>query len=259
MSFKIIAVEDVKGGKVYEIANLPDGVMKDLPYVLDPSKILGVLSNENVWEILETVNMLARHGNHPMGENEELVNAMQKALANIKISTGTTPFHVAVKERNLGQIMKLVSLGVDVNDKDSWGLTPIFYAIDSFDNNLAITSFLRRHGAEINIKSKTGFTPLMAAAELNDFSDPKNYLLEYLIKEGAIINERNDLGETALMISIKKLRPGAVKMLIDAGAALLPTYAGTTPIMRINDINTVGKESQIKEIKEMLAAFNSNA
>jgi len=83
------------------------------------------------------------------------------------------------------------------------GSTPLIYAIrkeNSDDPSLDLAQLLLDHGADVNKASKSGYTPLMAAAEMK-YPSRKNQRLQIarlLIDSGADINAQDQAGNTAL-------------------------------------------------------------
>jgi ankyrin repeat protein len=61
----------------------------------------------------------------------------------------------------------LLSKGADINEVNTTeyygGYTPLFWAVE--DNNKELVGFLIQHGAEVNVQSKKGHTPLSLAEE----------------------------------------------------------------------------------------------
>ena len=125
------------------------------------------------------------------------------------------------------QVKELIAFGVDVNEVDEIGSTPLFYIHDLeimkyliahgakidvkdedgltllFDrSNIEILDFLRESGLNINEKNNRGMTPLF-------FADIRN--IEYLIKHSSNINERNWLNRTPLPYYCKNTAYIAIK------------------------------------------------
>ena len=71
-------------------------------------------------------------------------------------------FIKAIQEGDLEKVKKSIEKGVNVNQADQSGKSPI--RIASSTGHIEIVKYLVEHGANINIKDKDGFTPLLIAA-----------------------------------------------------------------------------------------------
>jgi ankyrin repeat protein len=91
----------------------------------------------------------------------------------------------------LNFIKKLLSLGIEINHRDSDGETALHVAVSGYENNFV--SLLLEHGAGINIQDNQGNTPLLTALK----QEEKN-LATLLIKAGADINLADKQGITPL-------------------------------------------------------------
>ncbi|MGC8542550.1 MAG: ankyrin repeat domain-containing protein, partial [Vulcanisaeta sp.] len=113
------------------------------------------------------------------------------ANVNARDSYGKTPLHYAVEGGHLGVVKELLKHGADVNAKDNEGRTPLHYAI--MNDDIKITKVLVRRGADVNASDKSGVTSLHIAAE-------RRYkkLVNYLIKHGADVNAKDNMGMTPL-------------------------------------------------------------
>ena len=102
--------------------------------------------------------------------------------------------------------------GVNLNQKCTDGLSCIHkFIIHTMDND--IFNYLIDNGANINIKTKTGHTPIMFAMEW-----ARHDIVDLLIKKNAKINQTNNLGESELMIAVKCNNLTSFKALIDHSA-----------------------------------------
>ncbi len=96
----------------------------------------------------------------------------------------------------------LIDKDANINDKDKDGKTALVYAINNFNpfiqgnsNEMLIyIELLVENGAEVNIKTNTGETPLIVASEKHS-----DEIVDFLIKKGANVNEKDKKGETALL------------------------------------------------------------
>jgi len=88
---------------------------------------------------------------------------------------------------------KIINSGYDVNQTDENNATPLINA--AYSNTIAIVKLLVKNGADINHKVNVGTTPLMLATSHNFDAFE---ITDYLLKNGAEVNIKNDDGLTAL-------------------------------------------------------------
>jgi ankyrin repeat protein len=123
----------------------------------------------------------------------------------------------------------LIRAGADVNDADSYGVTPLYLACAN-----ASVPMIRRlldAGADPNHAYPTnGETPLMTVIHSEDNVEA----LQALFDRGAKVNVKDTVvGETALMWAVRENRALSVKFLLDRGAELdVRTRIGKTPAPR---------------------------
>jgi ankyrin repeat protein len=103
-------------------------------------------------------------------------------------------FRVAIITRNIKKTKLFLEHGIDINQKDKSGDTPLIYVIKYNDlvnyNTAGYIQFLLKSGADINIKDKNGKTAFDIALKNKD-----KLFLNILINE---IKERNELNELIL-------------------------------------------------------------
>lgn len=88
--------------------------------------------------------------------------------------------------------------GAEVDFRDGFGSTPLYYACKS-NASLNVISILLENGADINSKNNDGMTPLAAAATPSGNVAPvMKDTIKFLIENGADIYIKNDHGYNAL-------------------------------------------------------------
>ena len=193
------------------------------------------------------------------------------ADVNARNKTGSTPLHWAVsyssysKARNSkthSVIEVLLKAGADVNARNKNGFTPLRFAgywratplakrlrraaaraaavscvnwnTRKFFENATetdVTKCLRKDGADVNARSKSGGTPLHRAARYSKTPS----VIEVLLKAGADINARNKTGSTPLhWAAMSSSRtPSVIEVLLKAGADInARNKTGSTPLHR---------------------------
>ena len=109
---------------------------------------------------------------------------------------------------------------------DYTGMTPFLYAARSGD--VTVMKLLLQHGADPNIPTFSGTTPLMAAAGVNwvfyqTYDEGAPRLLEAVqlcFELGGDINATNVMGITALMGAANRGSDDIIKFLVSKGARL---------------------------------------
>jgi len=102
---------------------------------------------------------------------------------------------IAADEGNLPAIKLLVERGADINIKSFEGATPLLFAIENGD--LVTTAYLLELGADPDIKPYEGYGALISTVRYDDIN-----MAEYLIRQGANINITDKEGRTPLMHAV---------------------------------------------------------
>lgn len=134
----------------------------------------------------------------------------------------------ARKNENLSSqdIHSLLSLGVEIDGRDSKGWTALMYAAQN-GNLETVKTLIEEHQADVNALSHDGGTALMCAA-----INGKSCVVDLLLKHEANVNVATDTGWTALMGATKKDHYFIAKTLLEHGAdANAATNQGFTALM----------------------------
>jgi ankyrin repeat protein len=127
---------------------------------------------------------------------------LERALDTAKLDTSYfLPYEdeynlmVAADEGNLPAIKLLVERGADINIKSFEGATPLLFAIENSD--LVTAAYLLDLGADPDISPYEGYGALISAVRYDDIN-----MAEYLIRSGANINITDKEGRTPLMHAV---------------------------------------------------------
>ena len=121
-------------------------------------------------------------------------------------------FVKAIRDGNAGEAARLLGDKPNlINARDLAGNTALVTAIENRDEQW--TAHLLRQGADTNLQSGNGDTPLMAAARVG-YVDAVDWLLQM----GAKVDGANRRGETPLIIAVQQRQVPIVRALIAAGA-----------------------------------------
>eukprot|EP00930_Biecheleria_cincta_P099508 TRINITY_DN91132_c0_g1_i1.p1 TRINITY_DN91132_c0_g1~~TRINITY_DN91132_c0_g1_i1.p1 ORF type:complete len:215 (+),score=48.63 TRINITY_DN91132_c0_g1_i1:73-645(+) len=122
------------------------------------------------------------------------------------LDVGTTPLMEAAFTGDAAKIKKLAAAGADLDAQDLYGWTAIRYAVRNakFDAAKELLSL----GANTNVASKSGRTPLMSAAA-NGLAE----MCELLVEQGdADVMAHDDRGMTAFDMAMRSGPMGSAKV-----------------------------------------------
>ncbi len=128
---------------------------------------------------------------------------------NAKTKAGITPLMLAAKQ-SVDTVDLLLEAHVDVNAASVDGFTAMTFALEK--GNAEAIAALVDAGANVNIKSRTGMTPLMWAARL------RPELVSPIIHAGADIHLKTPSGYTALRYAQEARQEEVVNLLVQSGA-----------------------------------------
>ncbi len=146
----------------------------------------------------------------------EIIDLFIRANFNIHMTddNGTPPLLFALKKGYTIIAKILLNAGVDVNEKDQLGLTPLMVACGKSSLGYKeIAETLIKKGAYINVRDALGYTPLLLA-----LSGGTIEIAELLINKGADISARTRKGETPLSLARRAQCTEIVDLLISKGA-----------------------------------------
>jgi len=156
------------------------------------------------------------------------------ARSNRRSGLGWTPLHIAAIGDHKREAEMLITHGSDVNARDKFGHTPLFFAKSAY-----ITQVLVSGGADVNARRDDGATPLYKAARIGS-----RQVARILIDAGADVNAAQD-GATALHVSARRGHWAVADLLIEHGAnANAVDELGRTPL----ELAEVGGHEEVAKL-----------
>ena len=227
---------------------------------------------------LQLADLLIRAGANAKAANEFGATALyaaaehsnpamtQKLLAaggdpNVALASGETPLMLASQRGNVETVKALLKGGANPNLKESnAGQTALMWALA--EKQAVVADELVKGGADVNLGAKTGFTPLMFAAQQNDIDSAR-----ILLKGGAKVDTAQPKsGITALMVASAMAHTQTVELLLEnkADPNRVDSIGQTALHKAVRDsdygINLRGKPAILATVKSLLAhKANPNA
>ncbi|CAH1802310.1 unnamed protein product [Owenia fusiformis] len=114
----------------------------------------------------------------------------------------------------LQHLFEMMGPKLNVNACDTFNRTLLMFSLN--DQNVEVIKFLLKNGANIDSKTNIGITPLMWAVKRKAYS-----CVDLLIKSGADLDSQDTSGRTALMWSLKALNDkNRIKTFFENNAAI---------------------------------------
>lgn len=176
-----------------------------------------------------------------------LMHTLDKYDVNILIND-TTPLITSVIYSNIEMTTLLLQHGADPNLKSGTGLTPLMYAPDPFIADLLIS-----YGAYVNIEDNDGNTALLH--HTGDYA-----IIKLLLDKGADINHINYSGQTVLIKNISEMY--ILKLIMDHKKLDLRAYEqGRLALIhaKLSSDNLISKylESRFRELSYIVPMFKN--
>jgi len=142
------------------------------------------------------------------------------------VAQGPKDLPTAIQSGATKQALEMIRAGADVNQAQGDGSTPLLWAINRSDYEVAEALLARK--ANPNTGNEFGALPLTEAGRLNDAR-----LVKMLLEAGAKVDSANPDDETVLMLAIKNGNQAMVEALVNAGANVnvIEKFHNQTPLM----------------------------
>lgn len=162
-------------------------------------------------------------------------------------SEGLTDLYKAVRDNNIGKVRTLLNKGADVNISSRRGNTPLHQA--SVKGYLPIVLELLIKNPNVNRVNQNGDTPLHFASETGRLE-----IIDKLVDAGANVNIQNMSSTTPLHFACLNGYLEVINRLVDAGADVnIQTLWGQTPLFL-----AINRNRNSVEIVERLLALGAN-
>jgi serine/threonine-protein phosphatase 6 regulatory ankyrin repeat subunit B len=174
---------------------------------------------------------------------------------NMGLLSGETPLMQAARRGNVAIVRALLSAKADPNAKEThYGHTALMAAISQ--RHAPVVEELLRGGAQVDLGARSGFTPLMYAAQQGDVD-----ITRILLGAGANVNfAQPQFGMTPLIIASAMVFPDVVDLLLQRGAdPNAANFRGYNPLLYVvrdgdHGIDLKGKEKIVHIVKALLKA-----
>ena len=162
----------------------------------------------------------------------------------------------AVNEGDIEQVKRLLKSNPppDIDEKGVSGVTALIVASaksSTEDRNPEIVKLLLEEGANVNIETDSGITPLMGAS-----LDGNDEIVELLLEKSPELNKQDKISDmTALMAAAKGGHYEVVKLLLEAGVDKTITNKRG---LRASDIAAKNKHTKVADLIRGSVSVNIN-
>ena len=249
-------VTAAKGGDRAAVRTLLNGIPQKVITGPEGTAALVWAASRNDVEMAE---MLLRAGADAKGANEFGATALyaaagaaelpmtQKLIAagadpNAALTSGETALMQAARRGNVDIVQALLAAKADPNAKEKNGSqNALMWAVAAKQS--AVADALVRGGADVHGGSKSGFTPLMFAAQQGDVDS-----IRVLLRAGAKVDDKQEGAPSALVIASAMVHVDAVNLLLENGAnPNLTDWRGYNPLLLVVRDSHYGLDLQNKD------------
>ena len=188
---------------------------------LDPNNVPAYMKRASVYAMMTDYDQAITDFEAVLRINPNQAEAKQGIqVCKAEKTKATPPIFTAVAAGDIELVKRIVSGGADVNVKTKNGYTPLHCAVH--EGNIEIIKFLISHGADVNVKDEDGDTPLDLAAHENN-----NEIAKLLISGGKTISTYETIFDAARGGTVEDLRYFLEEKKADVNAK---EFAGFTPL-----------------------------
>jgi uncharacterized protein len=166
-------------------------------------------------------------------------NLYWKADVNELGPDGLTPLQLAAQKGNLVTCKILLQHGADLEKRDSQGHTALTKALIA--RNTLLADYLTKQGAKLDANAILHETARLGVADRD--------VIDFLIKQGAVIDHQDTDGNTPLHNAIQYDQRVVAKYLVNRGANLaLANNAGQTPLSLAIALGRIDIEHMLRKL-----------
>lgn len=184
----------------------------------------------------KTLELTPLHSAARIGDLPAVKTVLQ--VKDLEIDAGepqyfATALCVAAEAGHWDVVKELIGAGADIHLVDKLGRTPLMYAVARAEPEIVF--FLIGKGANPNVRrvDEKGITPLILAAVRDR---PK--IIKALVRSGALVDETNFLGRSAMLEAAFYGHEASVRMLVRVGADVnWSDRSGATPLSAAAKMN----------------------
>jgi len=154
-----------------------------------------------------------------------LKHSVNKSNLDTRDGRGATLLMHAAAYGSIEAMKILLDAGADVNAANDFNVTALLWCA----RDAAKARLLIEHGANVNVQSKQGRTPLMLASIRDGGSD----IVALLLSKGADVKARDNRGDTALGLAAEVGDVAIMRLLLAKGADVtVRNHKGETPLIQ---------------------------
>ena len=133
-----------------------------------------------------------------------------------------TELESAIDDNDLDLVRRLLEADPRrLEETNSYGSTPLMYAVSSMDRSVEMVRLLIKAGTDVNARTREGYTALHYAVDVVNGSGEANLperVIRLLVEAGARLEERQHWGWTPLMKAVMRGDAEEVRALLGLGA-----------------------------------------
>lgn len=153
------------------------------------------------------------------------INLLEEELRLIWVGLGRSALLGAAEEGHVEAMSELLDAKANLHFQDNSGFHALYLAAGA-ENAEKVVKFLLARGAKVNLKNKSGYTPIHNACGCGEKG-----AIGALLEARADLNIRSNAGSAPIHVAALSNQPDALEALANLKANLdMPAFGGNTPI-----------------------------